>query len=645
MNKYIPLLLILAFSLSLHADDKVVKASSFGFDATESTAALQAAINSGAQKVIVENMGKPWIVDQIQLASDQEIVFEKGVVVQAKRGAFKKPKDALFSATLQSNIRLIGHGATLKMWKEDYDDPEQYSHAEWRHVLNFHSCANVHIEGLTLADSGGDGIYLGVAKRGVPCSDFVIKNVICDNNYRQGISVISARNLLIEDTVLKNTSGTNPRAGIDFEPNSPTEELSNCIMRNCVSEGNEGSGYVYYLKNMNASSKPLSIRMENCVSKGNSNSFSFTTNSESDKSGVKGSVEIVDCKFEGGRSGGIQILDKPVNGADILFERCHVIQPAPEKPLITPIAFTNKVNANVELGNVRFKDCVIEDSIERKVISFIDLSGGFALRDISGNLKVNGVEQEITPGMLPGSDLKGIPSYPLEGIQFEPVAARDSYEDSTRNLARQRRVGEWLLWAKAGDEVPFTLHVQAVGKGDSGPIHVRITSPSGKQQKLKDTTGAGAKEYSFTAEETGAYRILCDQKKWSATLRAKAHPVCLYAPDERFRLIRTMGEYFFWVPAGTKEFGVRVAGENVGERVKAGLYDPEGKLVEEKDDIAETVQFTTKPRQSDKGEIWSIRLAKPSSTYMEDFIVRLLGVPPVLAPSKEALLRPVGHGK
>jgi type 1 glutamine amidotransferase len=48
----------------------LVKASWWGFDERESTKALQAAIDSGADKVIVEDMGLPWIVDKIQLASD-----------------------------------------------------------------------------------------------------------------------------------------------------------------------------------------------------------------------------------------------------------------------------------------------------------------------------------------------------------------------------------------------------------------------------------------------------------------------------------------------------------------------------------------------------------------------------------------------
>jgi hypothetical protein len=53
-------------------------ASWWGFNEEDSTEALQAAINSGARKLIVENMGKPWVVTPIRCAGDQEIVFEEG---------------------------------------------------------------------------------------------------------------------------------------------------------------------------------------------------------------------------------------------------------------------------------------------------------------------------------------------------------------------------------------------------------------------------------------------------------------------------------------------------------------------------------------------------------------------------------------
>lgn len=188
----------------------VAQASWWGFQPEESTAALQAAIDSGAKKVVVEKMPSAWIVDQIRLASDQELYFEAGVEVLAKKGAFHGSADSLFSAAGKKNIRLIGPGATLRMRRADYDGKD-YRHAEWRHVLKLHGCTGITVEGLTLAESGGDGIYLGAGPGGAPCKDVVIRDVVCDRNYRQGISVISAENLLIERCVLKDTAGTPPR--------------------------------------------------------------------------------------------------------------------------------------------------------------------------------------------------------------------------------------------------------------------------------------------------------------------------------------------------------------------------------------------------------------------------------------------------
>ncbi len=52
------------------------KASWWGFDPEDSTAALQAAIDSGVPKLIVEKMAGPWIVTPITLVSNQEILFE-----------------------------------------------------------------------------------------------------------------------------------------------------------------------------------------------------------------------------------------------------------------------------------------------------------------------------------------------------------------------------------------------------------------------------------------------------------------------------------------------------------------------------------------------------------------------------------------
>ena len=65
---------------------------------------------------------------------------------------------------------------------------------------------------LRIAESGGDGIYLGQGRNGETCRNTVIRRCDCDRNHRQGVSVITANGLLIEDTKLRNTIGTAPKA-------------------------------------------------------------------------------------------------------------------------------------------------------------------------------------------------------------------------------------------------------------------------------------------------------------------------------------------------------------------------------------------------------------------------------------------------
>ena len=243
------------------------RASWWGFDEEDSTEALQAAIDSGAPKLIVENMGRPWIVRPLLLASNQEITFEEGCELLAKRGEYKGTNETLMTARDVENVVLRGEpGATFRMWKQDYDNPELYQKGEWRHCLSLRGARNIEIDGLTLMSSGGDGIYLGTGPEGSTNTDITIRNVICDDNYRQGISIITAENLLIEDTIMRNTFGTPPQAGIDFEPNNPAERLVNVTMRNCLTENNNSYGYVLAISPLNATSQPISMRFENCRS-------------------------------------------------------------------------------------------------------------------------------------------------------------------------------------------------------------------------------------------------------------------------------------------------------------------------------------------------------------------------------------------
>lgn len=319
------------------------RASQWGFNPIDATKALQDAINSGAHKVIVENMGNPWLIRPIKLAADQEIIFEKGVVLQAVKGSFQSPNDCMFTALQISNLKLTGQGTVIRMLRRDYENPS-YQRGEWRHLIRVLSCSNVEISGLRLEDSGGDGVYLGeVPGGGPPNAQISIRNVTCNNNYRIGIAVISVIGLLIDNCDLLNANGTSPMSGIDFEPNTSKQVLLNCVVRNCRVNNNKGGGVMLSLGNLNNKSTPVSIRFEDCQIFDNKWNLTFWIKRSEP---VAGSVHFVRCEFDKTP----MVYAFPRQFA-VTFEHCQIVSKTPDGKQHAPIPLMNFDYTTINLNN------------------------------------------------------------------------------------------------------------------------------------------------------------------------------------------------------------------------------------------------------------------------------------------------------
>ncbi|MBT4484041.1 MAG: right-handed parallel beta-helix repeat-containing protein [Candidatus Latescibacteria bacterium] len=383
----------------------VANAAWWGFDEKDATAALQSAINSGAKRVIVPNMTKDWIVKPIKLASNQELMFEEGVVVTAKRGEFRGKGDNLFSAEELKNITIRGYGATWRMQKKDYligtMSPDfgrwagPYEKSEWRHAFAMWSCENIEILGLTIKDSGGDGIYLGATfKSSQPYNKNIhIKDVVCDNHHRQGISVISVDGLLLENSVFMNTWGTLPCAGIDFEPNAQGEKLTDIIVRNCVFKDNYGNGIVVAPGNITDKNEVISIRFENCRVTSKMGSGIIIWGVKHD--GPDGVIEFRDCVVENTEKFGLKIADKPANKVRTRFVNCtwRNVAHSPEMydnlyPAIPMWIYLKRPEITKNQGGIDFIDCIIEDSKDRPFLVVRERESDIGVYDITGNITV-----------------------------------------------------------------------------------------------------------------------------------------------------------------------------------------------------------------------------------------------------------------
>ncbi len=327
MRKYILIVAICTMTVPIKASS--VLASSFGWTGVDDTQVLMDAFTADADTVIVDMQPGLWISGPLIFdgnVNDKVIIFEYRLLLSSLYGAFDSfPYNGLFTFINCNNVSLIGYGATLRMDKDEYIALNDGS--EWRHVISLAGCSNFKIFGLELANSGGDGIEIsGLWQQPVPSTNIHIKDCIISDNYRQGISVTSARDVLIENCNINGTSGTPPAFGIDLEPDNPYDEISNIQIKNCRITGNMGGGILISLWQLDETSPFVSVNVSDSYIRSNG-----------------GAGIVVDVNSTG-----------PVEGL-VTFERC-IVAYQPENAI-----FSNK-RESLELV---FSDMIIRDTGRR----------------------------------------------------------------------------------------------------------------------------------------------------------------------------------------------------------------------------------------------------------------------------------------
>jgi len=278
-----------------------VNASTFGWNAANATAAFVNAIKSANDTIIIDLQASDWMINptNFDTLQNKTIIFESGVNLVARAGAFNDIYASMITLYEANNVKLIGYGASVKMQKAEYI---ALNNSEYRHCIQLISCSNIEIYGFKLMDSGGDGIiianYTGIVYQRY-CENVLLKDLWCDNNYRQGISVISAQHLRIENCWFTNTVGTAPQSGLDIEPNHPFERLIDIVFDRCRFTGNAGNGILLAPISIDSTTLPMDITFNNCyVSNNGTNKYQISTYSY--LNGAKGFVNFNNCMTDGG---------------------------------------------------------------------------------------------------------------------------------------------------------------------------------------------------------------------------------------------------------------------------------------------------------------------------------------------------------
>lgn len=348
------------------ADENVVVVSSEPGKG-DGTNRIQNAVDSGATEVVIPYIGRPWVVEPIRLRNNVTLRFEPGVVLLAKEGSFLGKHDSMLVLHEVDNVHISGYGATLRMRRDDYRG-DRYEKGEWRHGVDMKGSSRITVEGLTIEESGGDGVYVGPTwdNRRVHCRNIKVVNCVMKKNYRQGMSIISGENVLVENCVFRDTGGTNPQAGLDIEPGSHRDKIVNIHVKNCRSINNVGSGFLLPLVRSDKRSSPVSVLIENCLADGSQSHLVAVNVGERP---CVGQVVFRNCTFKDTNFAGLRgQWDSVPDAFQLRFENCRWMDVA-KRYNRSPFSMDlTTARGESSTAGVFFSDSILFDDRLRRVL-------------------------------------------------------------------------------------------------------------------------------------------------------------------------------------------------------------------------------------------------------------------------------------
>lgn len=141
---------------------------------------------------------------------------------------------------------------------------DRYNHigrsGEWGMGISIRESHSVELYNSQISNCWGDGIYIGTLGK-TYSSNILISGGIIEENRRNGISVISVDGLKVNNLLIANTYGTNPQAGVDFEPNNSSDVLRNINLKSVRSVNNYHKGLAFFLRKL-SNSGSISINID-----------------------------------------------------------------------------------------------------------------------------------------------------------------------------------------------------------------------------------------------------------------------------------------------------------------------------------------------------------------------------------------------
>ena len=518
----------LALSGSLLAATVQVS-TEWGYDATDATAFLQAALDAGHPHDVVIIDGAPgtvWYTDPLFVHRDNfTLIIQPGVSVVARSGQFNGLDDCLLSLTDRTNVRIEGTGASLVMQKAEY---QALNDAGERHAIRIQDGSQLTIRGLRIADSGGDGVHLTTNGHLGPDLVF-LQNLALENHLNNGIRAERGFDIQIEHCHIGGTSGGFPAAGIhiDVIPGGSTNLAAQAAISHCTIANNDGNGIRVDARQATGSgdvvvgANDLYLKNNGLSTTTNFAAFAVYTADTSPPT----LVDLWNTLIEDHGGWALRFetaADKTTIAVDNVVMRDCTTDPgmtnnAPVAIVQPGLGGSNPSTA--PYGGISFVDALVEDALNRP---HVRTSGGSNTKDITGRIFVvnpnvgtsgSAVNQSINGFGTNNVTLTQTPMAAWPNSSFFYSATDDTATEGSTDL------GTYTADRSASSDIRFPLPVYLAASGsatDRLDLHhlptvlvlpAGATTASQQLRAVSDGLAEPSETYTLTVQANSAYTV------------------------------------------------------------------------------------------------------------------------------------------
>ncbi|MBP4141515.1 right-handed parallel beta-helix repeat-containing protein [Flavobacterium sp. P4023] len=239
------------------------------------------------------------------------LINAKGLVIPSNSRIFFNKNSAIFykgpAKGRLSDIVKIYNVSNVKIYNAKITGSKKEivpQTGEWSAGICILNSSNIEINNFKINSTWGDGVFIG-SENGSVSSDIIIKNGFIDNARRDGISITSANNLLVDSVFIANTSGTLPMTGIQIEPSLNSETLNNITLSNIYTFNNPG-GLGINLNTFSSKNNPkknVRVNVINYTDEGSNYSFGTSINDDTSLQNPTGTITITNAIWKNPKSG------------------------------------------------------------------------------------------------------------------------------------------------------------------------------------------------------------------------------------------------------------------------------------------------------------------------------------------------------